>query len=317
MGPASSNKIVVVVRKTRLEELVHRFNTRDQARFYLVHNKLDFDDYQREHDTYHASLATLTRSLSTAGGGEYTVQLVDRGFLPNFVFDGVFAVVAVGQDGMVANTAKYVGTLPLLGVNPDRGRWDGILLPWDPVTAAGAIAGLRAGKARTVEVTMAEARLSDGQRIRAFNDLLIGRRDHVSSRYAITLGGRTEVHSSSGILVSTGAGSTGWLSSVRNMAAAVARALGAPEGLKLQETRTAWDDPRLWYVVREPFAAKGLGTSLAAGRIEKGQTLKLESRMPEGGWIYGDGIDADGVAFNSGVVAEIRASEQRTRLVIP
>jgi len=55
---------------------------------------------------------------------------------------------------------------------------------------------------------MARARLNDGQELLALNDLFIGRRTHVSARYALRVGDYVEDQSSSGIIVSTGAGST-------------------------------------------------------------------------------------------------------------
>ena len=55
------------------------------------------------------------------------------------------------------------------------------------------------------------------------------------------------------------------------------------------------------------------GVSLAAGMLEKGEELRIESHMPEGGVIFSDGIEADALAFNSGAVATIRAAGQRTR----
>src|SRR5947209_4584377 len=137
-------KVVVVTRKTRLEELVERFNTREQARFYIEHMGLDFSEYEREHEAYAAAVRRLRHDL----------------------------------DGL------------------ER-------------------------RARCHEVTMAEVRLNDGQSLLAFNDFYLGRRTHVSARYSLTWRGETERQSSSGVLVSTGAGSTGWLSSARNMAAAV------------------------------------------------------------------------------------------------
>jgi hypothetical protein len=126
---------------------------------------------------------------------------------------------------------------------------------------------------------VAEARLADGQRLLGFNDLFIGARTHVSARYAITAGDQREVQSSSGELVSTGAGSTGWLSSVFAMAAGIARFTGAT--LKLP-ARMSWEDPRLVYVVREPFASRRSQASVVTGIVAPGQSLELESRMPSG-----------------------------------
>ena len=56
-------KLIIVTRKTRLQELVERFNTRSQAKFYIEHAGSDFNDYEREDDAYRSSLEVLRRSL--------------------------------------------------------------------------------------------------------------------------------------------------------------------------------------------------------------------------------------------------------------
>jgi hypothetical protein len=117
------------------------------------------------------------------------------------------------------------------------------------------------------------------------------------------------------VLVSTGAGSTGWLSSTQHMAAAVSRLLLHDKAPRLPTLRLGWDDPRLAFVVREPFRSKVTGVELAAGLLEPGEELRLESYMPEGGVIFSDGVEADALAFNSGAVATVRAAERQTRLV--
>ena len=302
-------KLVVVTRKTRLEDLVARFNTRAQAKFYVEHAGGDFSDYEREEEAYRRSLDTLRRSLDPG----LKVQFVDRGFLATFLFTEKDLVLTLGQDGLVANTAKYVGSQPVVGVNPDPERFDGVLLPFRPEQARAAVECVLAGKARVREVTMAEALLNDGQRLLAFNDLFIGARSHVSARYRIALKETSEPHSSSGVLVSTGAGSTGWLSSVFSMAAGVAAFTGGRSGGPLQ---LPWEDPRLVFVVREPFTSKSSRAGLVAGILEPGVELLLESLMPTGGVIFSDGIEADYLAFNSGAIARVRASQQRARLVV-
>lgn len=73
---------------------------------------------------------------------------------------------------------------------------------------------------------MAEARLSDGQVLRAVNDLFIGPRSHTSALYELTHGSTTEFPSSSGLIVSTGLGSTAWLKSIVTGSLAIARSMG-------------------------------------------------------------------------------------------
>src|SRR3979409_1302800 len=111
-------KIVVVTQKTALEELVERYNTRDQARFYLEQMVISFAEYQAAHDTYHASLALLKSYLPP----KMRTQLIERSFLPNFLFDPGDLVVTLGRDGLVINTAKYLDGQPLVAFNPDPAR---------------------------------------------------------------------------------------------------------------------------------------------------------------------------------------------------
>ena len=333
MGSADP-KIIVVTRKTRLTEVLERFQTRGQAMFLIARaheieavrrepaqakgrrairgagaEEEDFSAYQAEDDAYRRSLERLERELDFG----LQVQKVDRSFLPNLVFGPADIVVTVGQDGLVANTAKYALGHPMVAVNPDPARIDGILLPFATEEAANAVRAVLDGKARYREVTLARAELADGQALLAFNDLFIGNRTHVSARYRIELGRLTEPQSSSGVLVSTGAGSTGWLSSVFNMAAGVGRAFhvgsgGAPVTLE-------WQDPRLAFVVREPFVSRQSRAEIVAGLIEPGRELVIESFMPSNGVIFSDGVEADFLEFNTGTIAHIRAADERAKLV--
>jgi NAD kinase len=306
------DKVVLVTQKTRLEELQERFNTREQAKFWIEHMGLDFADYDREHATYHRAVVAVQRSLEPLVP---KLQTVERTLLPTLLFTSQDAVVTVGRDGLVANTAKYADSRPILAVNTDPARWDGLLLPFSPLTIARGMLSVLESRANVRRVTMAEARLNDGQRLLAFNDFLIGRRDHLSARYVVALNGRQERQSSSGILVSTGAGSTGWLASTQNMAESVMGLLRPGGPVDLPRLRLAWEDPRLVFVVREPFRSRSTGVSLAAGLIEPTCPLEVESLMPEGGAIFSDGVPEDALAFDSGCVATVGPSDRTAVLV--
>ena len=222
-------------------------------------------------------------------------------------------VVTLGQDGLVANTAKYARSQPIVAINPEPGRFDGILLPFLPDQARPALVRVLESKAKMREVTLASVTLSDGQRLLAFNDLFLGARTHVSALYRISCGDRSEVQSSSGVLVSTGAGSTGWVSSAFNMASGIAGFRGGPP---IERIQMPWEDSRLLYIVREPFLSRHSQISVVAGMLKSGENLVLESLMPSGGSIFSDGIEADYLEYNSGAVASVSAAEQRAHLVV-
>src|SRR3954469_18648949 len=177
------DKLVVITRKTALEELVERFNTRDQARFYIEHMGGDFASYQAAHDAYRAAVELLRETLPRG----VRTQWIERAFLPTFTFGDSDVVVVLGQDGLVVNTAKYLEGQPVVALNPDPARIDGVLLPFDVRDAGRAIAlGLdEGGRESWCNVTMAQAELNDGQRLLAVNDLFVGARTHVSARYRL------------------------------------------------------------------------------------------------------------------------------------
>jgi hypothetical protein len=124
---------------------------------------------------------------------------------------------------------------------------------------------------------------------------------------------RAEPQSSSGLIISTGAGSTGWLSSVVNMAEGFARWTGGGLQHRLQ---LAWEDRRLVWVVREPFRSKQSGADLVAGLLDQGNELVIESLMPSGGVIFSDGVESDFLEFTSGTIARVGVARQRARFVV-
>jgi NAD kinase len=66
---------------------------------------------------------------------------------------------------------------------------------------------------------MAHARLDDGQQLLALNEIFVGHRTHQSARYRIRPADEQEErHSSSGVIVSTGTGATGWARSIQRSA---------------------------------------------------------------------------------------------------
>jgi len=332
--------IAIVTQPTRMAGLVARWATRSAAKFRLKRAVLNeralnaprthsghaletmaelaedqaageaaFDDYEQEDRAQQGTLDRLKKELDLG----YPLKFVDREYLPTFDFRGCIAVVVVGRDGLVANAAKYVGELPIVAVNPDPQRIDGVLLPFQVRQARAAVLSAAENRAKIREVTLAEVNLNDGQRMLAFNDFFIGCQSHTSARYLLRADNQEEPQSSSGLIVSTGAGSTGWLSSVFNMTEGFAHWTG---GKLHRRSRLAWEDRRLVWVVREPFRSKQSGADLVAGWLDQGSELVIESLMPSRGVIFSDGVESDFLEFTSGTIARVQVAEQRARLVV-
>lgn len=320
--------VALVISPTRMQGLLARWGTRGAAKFRLqqavvhatlsknsaqsatVEKDVNFDEYESEHARYMQVVESIKKEIEIG----LPVTVVERRYLPNFDFRNSDAVVVVGQDGLVANTAKYATGIPIIGVNPDPSRIDGILVPFGAKHLRHVVQDAVKNKALVREVSLAKATLTDGQVILAFNDLFVGRRSHASARYTLQSGKASEAQSSSGVIISTGAGSTGWLSSVFNMTNGVNQMRGAEQcdPLKLK-----WEDRKLAWVVREPFLSKHSQITLVAGMIEGAQQLVLDSLMPESGVIFSDGIENDFLEFNSGTTVRISVASERANLVVP
>jgi hypothetical protein len=187
-------------------------------------------------------------------------------------------------------------------LNPDPSSYQGVLVSHSPKAAGRLLASAAEGRARIQARTMVEATTDDGQRLLALNEVFIGHSSHQSARYVLRLGERQERHSSSGLLVSTGTGATGW-------------ALSVHQQLKSALSLPAVEEPRLAYFVREPWPSVTTGTSMDNGTLEEGEALEVVSEMNEGGTLFGDGLEQDRIALGWGVSARIRVAREQLRLV--
>lgn len=302
----NQQRVVLITRKSRLEELLYRFNTISQSKFYIEHLGGDFSDYEDEHKQYQSVVSQAINILSNIG----KVHRVDRAFLPNYIFGKDDIVVVIGQDGLVANTIKYLDNQKLIGVNPDSSRWDGVLLPYD-IDSLGYIVENTINKSCQIQyVTLAKATLNTGEEIYGVNDIFIGPKTHQSLRYSIRLGDRSENQSSSGIIISTGLGSTGWFTSLMvgaNMIATQTRE---------DDYSFAWDSQFLYFTIREPFPSQYSQTNILFDKITNDKPLIITSLMPENGVIFSDGIEKDFISFNSGTTATITIANKQGCLVV-
>ncbi len=310
------DKLVIVTKKTWLEELTERFNTKDQAKFYIEQNigRGTFDYYESVHQQYHESLELLKELIPA----NYRFQIIEREFLPNFLFNRTDLVITIGIDGLVINTAKYLDKQKILAINPDPNRIDGVLIPFNVNDLnEKLLENIANDRVSISNITMAMAELNNGQKMYGVNDLFIGHRSHMSARYGITFGGITENHSSSGIIVSTGAGSTGWMRSVVTGAFGIVKwLLEGVQNLTEGDYKFNWDANYLKFAVREPFVSRMSQAQIIFGIINEGSFLSIESKMPENGVIFSDGIEKDYVEFNSGSSTKIGVADKKVNLIL-
>ena len=302
------HKVVIIKKKTRLEELVARFNTVDQAEFYVEHMGADFRDYRDEHDNYYKALEAVRNDAKLFA----RVQEINNEYIPNMIFGEKDIVITLGQDGLVVNAMKYLNGQPLIGVNSDPLRWNGDLSVFHPDEMRDVIPAVIGNAYRSTDITMAKACTKDGQELYAVNDFFVGVEDHTSARYKISFGEKTENQSSSGIIISTPLGFGGWHKSVLAQFRGMARAFGLGE---IKERTVGWYEQELIYQVREPFPSVSTRADLVYGSIAGGEKLKVVSNMPEKGIVFSDGVPEDSIEFRSGMEVTIEVADRKGKLV--
>jgi hypothetical protein len=227
---------------------------------------------------------------------------VERRDLDRFLFEPDDVIVAVGQDGLVANASKYLAGQLVVGVNPDPERNPGVLVPHAPQRAGRAILGAAQGQAAIQPRTMVQVSIDDGQELTALNELFFGHRTHQSARYDLEFGGGRVHQVSSGLIVATGTGSTGWASSIHR-ARRCALPLPAPCA------------PELIFFVREAWPGPRCDVSLTEGLVGAGDGLTITSRMGEGAVVFGDGIEGDRIELRWGQSITIERASRTLNLV--
>jgi NAD kinase len=298
MSTARPPRLVLVTRPTEYDLLIRRHATRGQAAFFLETRGQSIIDVERKHERFGEILNGVLQSVPT----EWRRSNVTRADLDRFLFEPDDIVVALGQDGLVANVAKYLRGQPVIGLNPDPETYDGVLVRHAPAQAKRLLLATRFGRVAVEERTMVEACLDDTQKILALNEVFIGHRSHQSARYRIRFSGTDERQSSSGLIVATGTGATGW---ARSMC----------EQRRKKPHLPAPTAGQLAFLVREPFPSVSTGTKIAEGVVDRDDAVEVVSEMDDGGVVFGDGIEDDRVMFPWGVRVAVRVAETKLRLV--
>nr|WP_203633292.1 NAD(+)/NADH kinase [Streptomyces sp. SID10815] len=293
-------RAVLVHRRTEYEELLARHGTHGQAAFFLAGRGRSVDEVLRRHERTHQAL----RDVSSAVPLTWRSSRVERADLDRFLFAPEDVVVVVGQDGLVANTAKYLSGQPVVGIDTDPGRNPGVLVRHRRADAAALLRAATTAGGRVEELTMVEAVADDTQRLVALNEIYLGSAGHQTTRYRLGVEGETapdEAQASSGVLVGTGTGATGWLRSVW-----LERAGTVP--------MPAPCDRRLLWFVREAWPSPATGTSRVGGELGRGQALRLTVESDRV-VVFGDGMEADALELTWGQSVRLGIADTSLRLV--
>ncbi|WP_371097794.1 hypothetical protein [Streptomyces sanglieri] len=294
-------RAVLVHRTTEYEELLARHGTHGQAAFFLSSRGRSIDEVARRHRRTRQALADVAAAVPL----QWRQSRVERADLDRFLFGPEDVVVVVGQDGLVANAAKYLSGQPVVGIDTDPGRNPGVLVRHRPRDAAALLRAAVSPGGTADELTMVEAVSDDTQRLLALNEIYLGPPGHQTARYRLgpdAPDAPVEPQASSGVLVGTGTGATGWIRSLWQERHSELR-LPAPT------------DPRLLWFVREAWPSPATGTSQVAGELgrEEGLRLTVESDRLV---VFGDGMETDALELTWGQTVRLGISAISLRLTV-
>lgn len=293
-----SPRAVVVHRATEYDELLARHSSHGQAAFLLRTRGRDIAEVQARHELQQEAFRAVEAQVPLS----WRRGRVERADLPRFLFSPEDVVVVVGQDGLVANAAKYLTGQPVIGVNPDPQRNPGVLVPHTPEAFGAVLAAVASGHYRTQDRTMVTVTTDDGQELTALNEIFLGPRTHQTARYAVLApDGRRERQASSGLLVGTGTGATGWCASVHRERRST---LPLPDPT----------DRTLAWFVREAWPSPSTGAEVTEGLVsETPLTVSVESDQLVA---FGDGLEEDRLTLSWGQTVRIAPASSVLRLVV-
>jgi len=204
-------------------------------------------------------------------------------------------VITFGGDGTFVRAGNLIENAHIIGINSSPQTSEGALTEIN-INELHLLDEIIKGNYKVEDIHRAKVKLN-GKILdeNAVNEVYIGANSHFhSARYVIKHNGEEEEHRSSGVIVTTGAGSKAWFKS----------AGGEPFGP---------NERKLSYVVREPYIGERVFKSKKIkGEILEGEKIIFESRRDFGGVIV---INEAIYDFNTGDVAEIELSDKPLKVI--
>lgn len=226
-------------------------------------------------------------------------------------------VVSVGGDGTMLETAKYIeDDTPVIGIKSD----------------SNSVGGLCTYGMDEVQTALDDAfngpKIERWPRIRgehehgtdiALNEIFVGVKETDSAYYTIEHNGTEERQQSSGIIISTGAGSTGWYKNIDETPI-----LGTkPFDNTAEELRYAVREPMdaslsRWLLGKTPIHDETERYTFRTGTVEPGDTFRIHSHMNDDreGIVRYDGDKRDRTYdFSRGKTVELGIADQPLHVV--
>ncbi len=273
-------RALVIHKQTSYERLVLQ-EKNPRVLDLLQHGDPTVTRMRHAHEDHLATVDEVKGQLERLG--------IDASYYPlqsPFSTEGVDLVITLGGDGTLLWASHQVGAgVPMLGINTAPMHSVGYFCAADRASASEQLERAVQGKIRSAELTRMQVEV-DGELVttRVLNDVLFSATcPAATSRYLLYRGETYEDQRSSGVWISTAAGST-----------AATRSAGG----KVLPIRSE----QLEYVVREPYTGTGRPLQWVKGFVEQGEELRIRNRMGQS-CLYLDGPHR---SHEIGVGADVR-----------
>src|SRR3989344_4138810 len=243
---------------------------------------------------YKSTLKIVERTLRK---NKISFELADRDGLSKKLFRNREFIIAVGGDGTFLRTAQFVGNQIILGVNADVRSKEGFLMNADKLDFEEKLRLILDGRHKLKLFPRLEALINDRKLdTLALNEFFIGPvKSYHAAKYIISANGMSERQKSSGILVSTPAGSYAWSKACT-------------------EKTLPIDSSGFQFVVREPYEGKVFRNyRLVYGKLNKTDSITIKSEM-RSGILIADSVGKEH-SFGNGRKAVIKMSKSRLRSI--
>ncbi|HVY01731.1 MAG TPA: hypothetical protein VHA12_03130 [Candidatus Nanoarchaeia archaeon] len=252
--------ILIVKKMTKIEWDMRRLNLDkvELKKFYEkegLNSEVIFSSHMRQYEY----LDELIKLLQGA-------TIIDRDSINKEIVKKFKLIIAFGGDNHFQHVSHYIDEQLMLGINSD------------PLRSVGALCSVKSPDIRGVVNEILEEKFNveswtrtkivvDGVEVwpHSTSDVFIGEeKRYVMSRHIIHKEGISEEQKGSGLIISTGAGSTGWYCS-------------ASRYLKLDKHNFTATDKEIWFLLAEPYEWTGHNYKLKTGKIKNKETLEVTS----------------------------------------
>lgn len=287
-------KILIVAKQSKYEYEKEKFGLSDeQIREKYKSEHANLEAILNSHELQLKSRARLKELLPNA-------DMITMDQLKEPV-RGYDLVISFGGDNSFTYTSHFVGNTPIMGVNSDPQRSTGALCAWSSQNLDEVTANITNENYKIQEWPRLEAKIDGKPIMPATSEYFFGERMRKDmTRHVLEYRGKKYEQKNSGMIIATGAGSTGWYDS------AIKYLL--PQGNQFPKT-----EKKAVFIMSEPYKPKP--DEALAGELLPGEQLTLHSLNDGAGYASTDSWEEHD--FSRGKTAVVTLSEQPLRVIVP